>query len=196
MLARELTYQMPFKRLVKVSRLASRKAFGSPWLLFGGLFLVYFVAFAILAAFERPINDWLASLGLPALVPVLPIVLGLVIAIWWLRHRALNMSKDRADYDSAVRFREEADGLRFATSEIEYFLRWNGISQLILIETQGLMVSHGNLFFLIPNEAFRDTGERDVLTQDVFARLGDKARARSVDFIPPAFIAAGGTART
>ena len=193
MLERELVYRMPFERLLKVSRLASRKAFGVSWLLMLGLFAIYVIALAVILAFDRPINDWLATHGLPEILPFGAIIAGFLIACWWLRRRGLKTSKGRADYDSEVRFRTDPDGLRFATPEIEYFLRWHGISQLMLVEGQGLLTSHGNLFFLLPNEAFGNLAERDALTRDVFARLSEAARARSLNFIPPALRQPGDT---
>jgi hypothetical protein len=192
-LDRELTYAMPFERLLKVSRMASRRAFGSSWWLLALLFLIYVVALAACIAFARPLDAWLAAHGLPEIAPIAVLVLAFFAAFWWLRRRGMKQSKTRADYDSTVRFRQDADGLRFATPEVEYFVRWRGISQMLHLEHDGVMFSHGNLFFLVPNEAFRDTAERDALTRDVFARLSEAARERSLTFIPPGLRQAGGT---
>lgn len=196
MLDRELTYHMPFERLVKLSRMASRRAFGSSWWLMGMFLAIYLVALFLVIVFARPLDAWLAEYGLPEMLPIAAIVIGFFAAFWWLRRRGLNQSKQRADYDSEVRFREDTDGLRFATPEIEYLVRWHGISQLMLLETDGMLVSHGNLFFLVPNEAFRDAAERDALARDVFARLNATAQERSLKFIPARLMQAGNTAGT
>lgn len=196
MLDRELTYQMPFERLVKLSRMAGRRAFGSSWYLLAMFFAIYVVALYLVIAYAGPLNVWLAEYGLPELLPIAVVIIGFFAAFWWLRRRGLKQAKQRADYDSDVRFREDVDGLRFATPEIEYLLRWHGISQLMLLETDGMLVSHGNLFFLVPNEAFRDTAERDALTRDVFARLNATAQERSNKFIPARLMQAANTART
>ncbi|MDO9383979.1 MAG: hypothetical protein Q7T86_14070 [Hyphomicrobiaceae bacterium] len=196
MLGRELTYHMPFERLVKLSRTASRKAFGSSWWLLAFIFAVYVIAFALVIMFAGPLNTWLAMYGLPEMFPIVAIIIGFFAAFWWVRRRGLKQAKQRADYDSEVRFREDPDGLRFATPEIEYLLRWQGISQLMLLESDGVLVSHGNLFFLVPNEAFRDAAERDALTRDVFARLNATAQERSLNFIPARLMQAGNTAGT
>ena len=52
---RELTYEMPFERLVKLSRSAGRKAYAMSWVtawLVIGLFLV---AVVLLIVFDEPI---------------------------------------------------------------------------------------------------------------------------------------------
>jgi len=193
-LGRELTYHMPFERLVKISRMASRRAFSSSWWLLAGFFAVYLVALGLVIAFARPLNDWLAVYGLPDVLPVAVVIAGFAIAFLWLRRRGLNQARLRADYDSAVRFVQDNEGLRFATPEVEYFIRWQGISQMMLLEGEGLMFSHGNLFFLVPNEAFRDSQERDALAKDVFPRLSQTARDRSMTFIPPHLKGSGGEA--
>lgn len=194
MLGRELTYSMPLARLLTVSRVASRKVYASSWLFVALIFAVYVAIFSLLMAYDRPIKAWLKSYGLPGGITVIPIILALILAFWWLRRRGLKQLKSRADFDSAVRFREEAEGLRFATSEIEYFVRWTGIAQLLLIENHGLIVSHGNLFFLIPNEAFQSLQERNDLALRSLAKLSDAARERSEKFVKPVLDASNGTA--
>jgi hypothetical protein len=97
------------------------------------------------------------------------------------RHKR-QVLKSRADFDSTVRLREEPEGLRFVTPQIEYFIKWNGISQMMM-EHDGVVISHGALFFLIPDDAFADKGERDAFIRDVFGRLGQEAVERSERFV-------------
>lgn len=188
MLDRELTYRMPFERLVKLSRMASRKAFSTSWWLLALFFALYVIAFALVIAFAAPIDAWLDRNGLPEFTPFVAIVAGFLLAIWWLRRLGLRQMQERADFDSEVRFRQHGEGLHFATPEVAYDVKWKGISQMMLPEKDGVVFSHGNLFFLVPNEAFRDIAERDALARDVFAKMTDKAQARSINFMPSRLI--------
>lgn len=184
MLDRELSYQMPFKRLMKVSRMASRRAFAGSWRLLFLLVAAYFVAFGLIIAFPEPVADWLADHNLPAVAPIFLLLAAFFAGFWLLRRHGVKQMKQRADYDGVVRFREEQDGLRFATSDIDYLVKWRGLSQMILVETDGVLFSHGSLYFLVPIEAFHDTKERNELVRDVFARLSEEARERSGKYVP------------
>lgn len=175
---RELTYQMPFERLVRLSRSAGRKAYATSWFGYWAVIVLFCAALALILIYDEAVQAWQSSLGLPWFTAFLLIVVVYVAALWSLRRYALRQMKGRADYDSAVRMRQDDGGLRFATDEVEYYLKWQGISQMLL-EKDGPAVSHGSLFFLIPNGAFATLDERDAFVRDVFARLGDEARARS-----------------
>jgi hypothetical protein len=99
--------------------------------------------------------------------------------------------KSRANFDDAVRFRKDEGGLRCATSQIEYYVKWQGISQM-LMGRDGVAISHGGLFFLIPDSAFADLSERNALVRGVFGRMGPAARGRSEKHIRPALDASAG----
>lgn len=195
MLHRELTYQMPYEKLAKLSRLASRKAFGLSWLLGGLLLVSYAVGLALWIGFDHVVDAWLATYGLPSWLPLASLIAMLIIGFLGIRRLGRQQMKSRVNFDSSVRFRQESDGLRFATSEIEYFLKWNGISQVMLVEKEGVLFSHGSLFFLVPNSVFADAAERDTLAREVYARLSDAARKRSEKFVKPVLKASDGTAR-
>jgi hypothetical protein len=161
----------------------SRKAFGRVWWatwIWIGLFL--------LACFAAPFvedqldaTDW--PYGADALVLLALFLAGfLVIRSWGKRQ-----FKSRADYDAEATFRQEADGLRIGTKSIEYYLKWAGIAQ-VLIEPDGLVVSHGNLFFFIPNSAFASLAERDMLAREIFDNLGQDAKDRSVAHLGSALV--------
>jgi hypothetical protein len=62
------------------------------------------------------------------------------------------------------------------------------------MEHDGVAVSHGSLFFLIPDGAFADLQERNAFIRDVFGRLGAEARARSEAFVRPVLDASAGAA--
>jgi hypothetical protein len=175
---RELSYQMPFERLLKLSRSAGRKAYAVTWVGRWLLLGLLFAAIALLIVFEGPVQEWQASVGIPWFSAFLAIAVGFFVFVWVLRQHALRQMKSRADYQSTVRMRQDDGGIHFATDEVEYYLRWKGISQL-LMEHDGVAVSHGNLFFLVPDRAFADLEERNSFIRNVFGRLGAEAQARS-----------------
>ncbi|AHB50087.1 hypothetical protein W911_07635 [Hyphomicrobium nitrativorans NL23] len=195
MLDRELRYQMPFERLAKLSRAASRKAFSSSWYLMWGLFAVYFSLLGGMLLFADTIGRLQREAGIPRWSWM--VVLGgiLIGGLLLLRRHGQKQAKARADYDSTVTLRQEAEGLRFATPEIEYFIKWDGISQMMTMH-DGVVVSHGSLFFLVPDTAFAGRGERDAFVRDVYGRLNEAAIERSEPFIRPLLDAASSTTRT
>jgi hypothetical protein len=174
MLDRELRYKVPFERLNKLSRSMSRKAFGRTWWATWA-----WVAIFLAACFAGPsVEEQLKGTGWPDGAGVFVLLgvffVGLIVIRSWGRKEA----KSRADYDAEATLRQEPGGLRISTNTIEYYLRWAGIAQM-LIEPDGLVVSHGNLFFLVPNSAFASPAERDQLVRDVFDNLSPQAKDRS-----------------
>ena len=195
MLERELRYQMPFERLAKLSRAASRKAFSTSWYLMWGLFGVYFGLLGAMILFADTIGRLERDAGIPWWSWMVTLGGILIGGILLLRRYGQQQAKARANYDSTVTLRQEAEGLRFATPEIEYFVKWNGISQMMTMH-DGVVVSHGSLFFLVPDAAFADQGERDAFVTDIHGRLNEAAIARSETFIRPLLNAASSTTRT
>ncbi len=187
---RELTYQMPFERLMKLSRSAGRKAYAVSWLATWLLIGLFLAAIVLLIVFDKPIQNWQASVGLPWFSAFLAIFIVYVASFWGLRRFSLSQMKGRANYQSIVHMRKDGGGLRFATDQVEYYLKWPGISQM-LMERDGIAVSHGSLFFLIPDRAFADLGERNAFIGEVFGRLGAEARERSEKHVRPVLSAAG-----
>ncbi len=175
---RELTYQMPFERLVRLSRSAGRKAYATSWFGFRAVIGLFCAALALILVYDEAVQDWQRSVRLPWFATFVIIVVVYFAALWALRRYALRQMKGRANYDSTVRMRQDEGGLRFATDAVEYYLKWQGISQM-LMEKDGVAVSHGSLFFLVPNGAFTRLQERDAFVRDVFVRLSAEARARS-----------------
>ena len=190
---RELSYLMPFERLVKLSRSAGRKAYRTSWIGFWLIIGLFFAAIALLVVFDEPIQEWQASVGLPWFSAFVTLVVAYVAAFWMLRRFGLRQMKSRANYDSTVRMRQDDGGLRFATDQVEYYLKWPGISQM-LMEHDGVAVSHGSLFFLVPNDAFSSLQERDAFVRDVFGRLGAEGQARSESHMRSLLNASAGTA--
>jgi hypothetical protein len=183
-LDRELTYHVPFARLMKLSRTMSRKAFGRVWLVTVFWIAAFIVACIVAPSVERQLEGtgWPDGAGLFVLIALF--LAGLFAIRAWGRRQ----SKSRADYDAEARLRQDTGGLHIGTNSIEYYLKWSGIAQ-VLIEPDGLVVSHGNLFFFVPNSAFASLGERDALAGEIFAKLGQDAKDRSIAHLPPALVA-------
>jgi hypothetical protein len=187
---RELTYRMPFNRLRKLGRQSGRKAhpalWWARWLLLGS----FFVLLIATGQFEETIQSW----GLPPLAALVALIVVYAVAILLLRRFALRQTQSRTNFDADVRLRCDDNGIRIASDQIEYYLKWPGISQMFM-EHDGVVVSHGQLFFLVPDIAFKDADERISFIRDVFSRLGDEARSRSETSIRPVLDAAAAATR-
>lgn len=187
----ELTYQMPFERLTRLSRSMARRAFPRMWLARWGIVLAYFAILIGLLVFIDPVIAWLAGIGIGSADAPLGffVFLGLTllafaIAMRLLRRSARQALRDRVDYDQAVRLTQHEHGIRIGTDTIEYDVKYPGISQL-LIEPDGVVISHGILFWLIPDTAFPSPEARLAFIRDVYSRLNDRARALSEPHVRP-----------
>jgi hypothetical protein len=188
----ELTYQMPYRRLAKLSRSARRKAFRTAWLLQWLLIAVVFAAFLGLFQYGDALYERMDKAGIPyaPVVAVVGIWLLFLAGFILLRRFSVNQAKSRVDYDRTIRLTTDDGGVRIAGETIEYYLKWPGISQM-LIEPDGVVVSHGSLFFLVPDSAFANAGERLAFIRDVYGHLGESARAISERFVRPVLDADG-----
>ena len=173
---RELTYQIPFERLRKLSRAASRKAYPKLWwLTWLWLALVLAAVFAI-AFFADALDDRFNTVGIPfglTLLFVVVVAVSLGVA-YLLRRLRMAEVKGRATFNATITMKQDEGGLRFITEEIEHYLKWRGLSQMLL-DRDGVIVSHGNLFFLIPDRAFAGPEDRLAFIREVFDRLGERA---------------------
>lgn len=79
--------------------------------------------------------------------------------------------KERATFNATIRLAQDEGGLRFATEEIEYYLKW--------LDHDGVIVSHGNLFLLVSDRAFVSPEDRLGFICELYGRLGERARAIS-----------------
>jgi hypothetical protein len=177
----ELTYQMPYRRLRKLRWSASRKAFGTWWwLLLMLLFAAYVAAIAGIAVYADALDEWTRNAGIPFGVQwTFTLVIALFLAgVVLLRRFRINQVKRRLDFNETVRLTKDDGGIRIGTDSIEYYLKWKGVGQM-LIEYDGVVVSHGSLFFLVPDTAFANAGERLAFIRDVYGRLSEDARGRS-----------------
>lgn len=178
MLGRELSYRVPFARLNKLGRTMGRRAYASAWWA-TWILVAAFLSMCLVMPFLEP---RLEERGWPIVLD-LPIMAALFIAgLLLVRARARKQIQERMDTDAEIRFRQGSDGLRISTRDIEYHIKWSGIAQ-VLIEPDGLVVSHGNIFFLVPNNAFNSLAERDDLIGEIFAKLDAKAKARSLPHV-------------
>jgi hypothetical protein len=129
-------------------------------------------------------GDWLRErlemAGVPAGAELLFLAVGLLffLGVWLLRRFRLGQLKGRANFNQSIRLAQDDGGLRFVTDEVEHYLKWRGIGQ-ILVEHDGVVVSRGNLFFLVPDAAFASAEERLSFIRDVYDHLNASARAIS-----------------
>jgi len=133
-----------------------------------------------IALYTDAIETRLDNVGIP-FGPTLLFLATAVIFLagsYGLRRMRIARVKERAAFNEIIRLTLEEGGLRFATEEVEHYPKWRGISQLLL-DRDGVIVSHGNLFFLIPDRAFASTEDRLAFIRDVHGRLGERAQALS-----------------
>jgi len=181
---RELHYQVPFDVLAKIGRSAGRKAYRSAWYLNWLLIASFLVAVVLLIVFGDALDRSMRRAGISYSVEasfILVCVL-MIAAVLWLRRFTRGRAKARTDYDQTIHFTQDDGGLRFATAEIETYLKWQGITQL-LVEHNAVVVSHANLFYVVPNSAFASADARIEFIRDVYGRLSDKARAISERYV-------------
>jgi hypothetical protein len=176
---RELSYQVPFKRLRKVGRVVCRRAFPTiqlMWLLLA----IYFAGIIALVVFGNTLDRWFAALGFPYGTGFLflSLILLALLGIWGLRRLQIRQVKARANFDQVIRLTQDENGLRFATEDTEFYFKWRGISQLLLVD-DNVVVSHGAFFFLVPNSAFAGASDRLAFIREVYSRLSDTARSIS-----------------
>ena len=177
---REFLYNVPFQRLIKLSRSASRKAYRGVWLSSLMLVAIYIGCLVALVVYGDALIGPLEAVGVPYApeMAFAGVVALFLLGFWLLRRLGRSQMKERADYDQTIRFTEDDGGLRFATDEVEHYVKWSGISQ-ILVEPDGVAVSHASLFFFIPASAFTSDADRVAFVREIYGRLNDKARARS-----------------
>jgi hypothetical protein len=176
----DLTYHLPYERLQKLGRAMGRKAYRRSWINRWGLIILYFAVLAAIAIYSDEVDRWFASMGIPAGATAVMFVL-LAILFYGMRRMRKAQCRElqsRVNFDQAVHLTREAEGVRIGTQEIEYFIRWPGITQL-LMEPDGVVISHGSLFFLVPDSAFATAAGRNAFIRNIYARLGDEAKAKS-----------------
>ena len=192
MLQRELSYEIPFERLTRLSRSAGRKAYPAVWWTTWLLLAMYCAAILAIFQYGHHVSIALENIGFPYGIELLFVgaFVLLVAGVLLLRRRQHSQVKQRANFGQTIRLSQDDGGVRFATPEIEHYLKWPGISQM-LVERDGIVVSHGNLFFLVPDTAFATPAERLDFLRSVWDRLGEQARALSDKHVTPTLQAGG-----
>jgi hypothetical protein len=184
---RELTYQVPFERLVQLSRSAALKLYPHiRWMVWLMIALVTSVC-AFLYAFGDEIRDVAEDEGIPFATELafIGVFLIFIVGLRLLRRYQQRLMKDRFNFDQTVRLNQDDGGVRLSTDSFEYYLKWPGVTQMLL-ERDGVVLSHGNLFFLVPNTAFASPEERLSFIREIYGHLSEKARAISEKHIQPA----------
>jgi YcxB-like protein len=196
---RELTYELPQQRLRRLSRSMGRKAFPRSWRTKWMLLFLFIVVMLPLLGFRDELIGLAAAIGLPpALMEYANVaVFGLAFVLIFSGIRLIGRSqrreaKARVNFGATAHLVQDENGIAIAGEGIEYRLKWAGISQM-LIEPDGIVLSHGSLFWLIPDAAFAGPEDRLGFIRDVYSRLGEQARAISRDQIEPLLAREGGT---
>jgi hypothetical protein len=177
---RELTYQLSYERLTRLSRSAARNAYRTVWVLTWLLLSLFGAALVLLIFYGDVLSGWLDAAGIPAGAELLFLAVALLFFLgsWLLRRFRVRQVKGRANFNQIIRMQQDGGGLRFMTDEVEHYLKWQGISQMLL-ERDGVVVSHGNLFFLVPDIAFASPGDRLAFIREVYGHLSEAARSLS-----------------
>jgi hypothetical protein len=191
---RELTYHVPFERLVQLSRSAGRKIHPHTRWIMWLMIAVLLAVFAFLYTFGDEIRDVADDEGIPFATELAFIgaFLVFVVGLRLLRRYQLRLMKNRYNFDQIVRLNRDDGGVRLSTDGVEYYLKWQGVTQMLL-ERDGVVLSHANLFFLVPDTAFASPEERLSFIREVYGHLSEKARAISEKHIQPALGPAGAT---
>ena len=184
---RELSYKLPYERLRKLGRSAGRKVLGTLWLSVWLLLAAFAGAVFALDFYRVELSKWAELAGVP-FSPNAGVVICFMLflpGVWLLRRAGARWSKSRAGFDSTIRLTQDEGGIRIATPSIEYYVKWQGISQMLL-EHDGVVISHGTLFWLVPDTAFESAAERRAFIQNVYDRLSEQARTLSEKHVRPA----------
>jgi hypothetical protein len=189
---RELTYHVPFERLVQLSRSAGRKIYPNiRWIMWVMIAVVLAVC-AFLYAFGEEIRDVADDEGIPFATELafIGVFLAFIVGLRLLRRYQLRLMKKRYNFDQVVRLNRDDGGVRLSTDGVEYYLKWPGVTQMLL-ERDGVVLSHANLFFLVPDTAFASPEERLSFIREIYGHLSEKARAISEKHLQPALGPAG-----
>ena len=149
MLQRELTYQLSFERLAKLSRSATKKAFPAVWRLTWLCVALFLVAVVIVVAYADTLRDAVPLFGLgPELLAPSPRAAIFFAGARWIRTLRVAQLKRRATFNQIIRLTQDEGGLRVSHRRGGALLKWKGISQMNTWSGDGVAVSHGALFSL------------------------------------------------
>ena len=183
----ELTYKLSLDRLTRFQyamqarsrRITLRTSRGrwTVYLLSMGLVTGMLMAMdPVTAAIASVFGSSNASMGYFGLLALL-IVLS-IVGRKWMERRERMRAEERYNYDEAISLKQHERGIHIGTDAIEYDLKWRGIEQMLL-EPDGIVLGHGQMFWLIPDSAFPSPAARRTFVRDVYGRMSDEARAAS-----------------
>jgi hypothetical protein len=177
---RELIYHVPVERLMKLSRSTGRKVYPKVWWLVWLWAALFVPVVAFLYAYGDEIHDVAEDEGIPFATELLFVLAAVIffVGLRLLRRYQVRLMKSRANVDQIVRLTQDDGGLHLVTDAIEFYLKWQGLTQMLL-ERDGVLLSQGNLFFLIPDKAFTSADERTAFIRDIYGRMSESARAIS-----------------
>jgi hypothetical protein len=179
---RELSYQLSFKRLIELCTRGIRVLGGRPRRSRLRLFVICILIGLPLGAASGWLQEQMTAAGLNPFSFVLPVILLLIAfyaGFFILNYRSmLRRMWEGADGDRHYRVTQDSGGLRFATGEDEFYLKWHGITRMWL-ERDGIVVARGPLLLWVADTAFVDATERLALIREIFARMNEEARLRS-----------------
>ena len=147
---RELRYRVPSERLRKLGRSADWKVYRTERLLAWLLLVLLLVVFWVQYNHGEIINRWMERAGVP-FANELGNIFGNIVFIGFgflgirllLRHRIRKLER-HVDLDQDIHLIEDEGDLRFASPEVEYYLKWHGINLV------GLGEQHTGPFEITP----------------------------------------------
>lgn len=182
-----LTYNVPYARLKKLSRSACRKAFGSTWWWSWATIGAFIIIYASILVFHSPIRTFFAQQGIkhgPDFLSALLLV-GFLISLLFIRRHNAKQVQERVDFDQNIELTTDDKGVRLELPQIGYHLKWSGISQVFL-ERDGIALGHGPMFFLVPSAAFASKDEEQAFLKYICENLTPDARSRSSEAVAKA----------
>jgi hypothetical protein len=183
---RELNYKLSPEQLPALAASVNRKVHGN---LLGNRNLHWAVFLAVGSAasfYNAELSAWLRKVGLPVsqnAAVVLMVLFG-ATALWQMRRLQREQLKKRMASDPDVRMIQDEGGLQFGNATSEYYLKWQGIGQM-LVEPGAVVILSGSTYWPIPDAAFQDAAGRWAFIQDVYGRLSEEAPSLSEKHVLP-----------
>lgn len=182
-----LTFPLSYARQVRMHRRGVGKSHGGFFKRIWGIAAIYmlivwlptlFFSEQVLAFYERLARSFDVSCSTVSGVIALLILATFLLGLFAVVRRMRASQSLRVGHSVDWTITAEDDGLLYASRNVEYLLRWPGFHQ-VFTEREGLILVHGNSYFFVPNEAFRNAQEHQAFVRMLAARIPAEARARS-----------------
>lgn len=181
-----LSFSLPHSLQQRMRLRGTRKSHASifwglwaiPAIFLAVMFIPTFYPEPVIALYERIASTLGVSCDTVSSIVSLLIlaIYGMAMFTWVRAVHASQSRRTEEDSDWTVSLTE--DGLRYASQNLEYLLRWPGFHQ-VFAEREGLILVHGNSYFFVPNEAFENAQDLQAFVRLLAARVPPEARARS-----------------